>query len=559
MAQTTVTIASLFSVNGVTTSGSINLANNANTDVLLYVDITVPSPPTNVGTITIFHKRNNSAADIVPSGGYGGQCPFYALTQVTRSFSLNLMGTNFDNSGGYLYAEYKTYSGTIHRSANLQIVKNTTTNPTNPNPNNPAASPMFENVPYGGIPLLPQLPQFGTYTWAKSPHGFVNYTTQNVPATFPGDDYSADFGAFYSTYVTQKQSVLNSNGTFNFYYTNPLYLNVYMPYAQSMTNPYVYYSNNGFDNKIHEDQYIPYGSMPQTIIGDPANVTLNRTNTFPATYFQWQKRIVRPLPTYANYPAYIQLYGWKDIPGATQLNYTPTTAATEVTEYRRLILDNPTYPYLDSRRSASSNVVTIYPMSDNSAEVRDFNVICCDQSIYPQTSINPITGNVVDQSLFYYQWQIGKTRGGVLRWENIPNSDARDYQPLRGGTRENYVYKFRRIAISRTSYAHYFSNIVTSSFFAYVPRLQGSVNETYVSNITISPNPTSDIVKIESVDPTAYNIKLIDSTGKTAIIKMSDGILKTVEELNISAVPSGIYLLVLETPTKTISKKIIKQ
>ena len=77
---------------------------------------------------------------------------------------------------------------------------------------------------------------------------------------------------------------------------------------------------------------------------------------------------------------------------------------TEATEYRRLVIE----PNISPRRSASSNVVRIYPTSYENVS----NTICCDQIVNNNTVINEIIGNSSLGNPFFsggseIQWQVG--------------------------------------------------------------------------------------------------------------------------------------------------------
>lgn len=74
-----------------------------------------------------------------------------------------------------------------------------------------------------------------------------------------------------------------------------------------------------------------------------------------------------------------------------------------------------------------------------------------------------------------------------------------------------------------------------------------------LSKISVYPNPSSDIVKIENLNPNS-SLELIDSAGK--LVKSSSNINSDKAEINIKNLPSGIYYLKVDGQSV---QKIIKK
>lgn len=557
----TVTMSAL-TVNGqsVSPTGPINLGTNS-TDVQvgLSVQVQMPNSPSdsNPGTIIIYYKKNSSNPINLAIGGNGGNLLFFGGLFGYRNFMITLQSTQFDANGGIIYAEYETSSNIKYQSTNLSVIKSSNSGTSGNPPSTP--SPYTEFIPYGADPILAKVPapsSTSTFEWVKSNNTYVNANDANNVYTYIENGYSTPLVNSTILYLKQKFN----DGTYSIDLSTKFYVNVSMPYRQDLTNPFIYYRDIIVNNKIGRDQYIPYGTTAQTILGESGSIRQGRTGpVIQATNYQWQKRIARPKPEYYNYLTYISLYGWQDIPSATQLNYSPGTV-TEVTEYRRLIVQPGNY---SPRQSATSNIHTIYPMStfgSDGLSSKNLNTICCNQTRIITgnyvITLDPIVGSNFDQNSFIYLWQKEVLeRGGVnYYWQNIPFSNTKDYTPF--GEPRDIGRKYRRIVVSKSDYKHYFSNEITISFPSSRINLLSDIDENYIS---IYPNPTSSIINIQSSQNLATSkIKIIDLTGRIMFTEEATSENENSLEIDISSLPVGLYNLVLENSGKLISKKIIK-
>lgn len=125
-AQFTVSMNGLYVNNQPVSGTTITFDNNSSSiSVNLNADVTATNPPSdsNPGTITIYYKRSSSSSENTPSGGNGGGMLFLGGTFSSRSFVVTLNSGDFNETGGVLYAEYKTYSGIAYKSSNYNVVK----------------------------------------------------------------------------------------------------------------------------------------------------------------------------------------------------------------------------------------------------------------------------------------------------------------------------------------------------------------------------------------------------------------------------------------------------
>ena len=517
------------------TGGPINLGSTATSNVSLVTQVDFPVIPGDTGTINIYFV-NGTKTNIV-DGGNGGSLIFGQGKTATRSFVIKLYSGDFSTSGGYIYAEYKTIGGTIYKSSNLSVIKNGTTTPSpNPTVNN------YETVPYGGSPLLPK---FHDYYDVKS-QDWIDSGNQIVKGNFP----------FYST-TNLKEVTTFDDGRVN--------------YSETVIFSVVNFLSNlkdlNVNSSINSNQYLSEGETPTIISGNEASEShsegISSRNrpiivTNPLNNYQWQSRIKYPL-MWSNMNNYFSLYGWTDIPNATEVNYAPKKTDMAM-EYRRLNLEKPEDKSV-SRRCATSNVISIIPLYSNSTK----NIICCDQSVVSIDDAEAITGDSSFGSP-YYQWQISKDG---INWEDIFSANNQSYTPEieYGSRRSNYQYEpgtrfFRRLIYNfdETKYLtnkYYTSNIIKINF----------ESQLETSWLKIYPNPATSILNIESIikTVTVSDITISNQSGQTIIPNSTTVINPNLTTINVANLPSGIYFLNMLKRTEgsirtyNYSAKFIKQ
>ena len=89
---------------------------------------------------------------------------------------------------------------------------------------------------------------------------------------------------------------------------------------------------------------------------------------------------------------------------------------------------------------------------------------------------------------------------------------------------------------------YYFSEIAAAN----VTNINGA------DGFTISPNPTSDILKIENKKSQILKVSLVNSIGKTVIEKTAN-----VNVIDVSSLQKGCYIVIIKTATGNGVKKVI--
>jgi len=84
-----------------------------------------------------------------------------------------------------------------------------------------------------------------------------------------------------------------------------------------------------------------------------------------------------------------------------------------------------------------------------------------------------------------------------------------------------------------------------------------SVYEDEIANhLTISPNPTKDLINISLPGFKFNQVKIYDEVGKTVVTQ--NGIFNSIESLNISHLNKGLYIVKITGDDFTVNKKLIK-
>lgn len=547
-------------INAQTVSMQVVVGNSGNTinipintssyDVIIATSVSMTTSPSDMypGTIKIYYQKNATSPAIVANGGDGGSLLFQGATTAVRQILISLNSAQFNADGGFVYAEYQTYSGSKYKSSNFPVKIVPT--PTDPGNGGSTSCALYERVPYNGIPILPYHdPQY--QEWYILPEN-VPYYIFNKPGQPVYSAAKISQRNIGSTHPTSCEFTID---------VRPIFANIGTP---AFT----------IDNTITSSQYISQGSIPQAITGNSATLYYttggrgNQVNhVIPLSSYQWQKRIVQSYEIpWAAYTNYMINYGWQNIPGATGQNYTPP-ATTGVVEYRRLIIENPEAPYYNWN-TAASNVISIYTISNANVG----NTICCDQTVTDMSN-NPMANGTSPINLsgnIYYQWQSSLDQ---QNWTNIYMANGYNYKPAsssRGsGGRKNYPVYMRRILIHATTGISYLSNIITYHYQIGLSKMNNDTlntlelkNEAEVSpkelDIKIYPNPTSSILNINTnTDLSTFTVKIFDLIGRQVVpqnIVNSNSI-----QINISDLPNGTYIVTIESNDQKINKRIIKE
>lgn len=416
-----------------------------------------------------------------------------------------------------------------------------------------------QNVPYGGVPLLPSLPQ------KIYPDDIINWE-QKIPSKYVKDRYenSIFIPSYYVDVTNQEQSLYSSTTYLIKHISKGVRLNYLNMEMEIKVNPYV--SSNEYYNTINEikdNQYINLGNPPAQINGY-IKTTSGQITSGLGYYYQWQERFVYPISfTWERFNIELLTYGWKNILGATFENYTPPNA-NAVKQYRRLILKKPSDPTI----AHSSNYITIYPV--NEIDVNQ-NSTCCDQ-VYANSIIQPLSVSINTREVFTSEWQ--ESLDGQL-WSNIHNTkNLNTFQPtkenltiagLRGGSilvnkyfrRINYVIR-DGITASYCFISKPVKITVNTTTRISNSKTVNNFNETIDNTIIAYPNPNNSIVTISGIEnKTSLIVKIIDSNGKEVISK---NIFKYNNEfqLDISYLKNGVYTLFVENGLDILKTRIIK-
>jgi len=169
-------------------ASSVNFGANVNTlNVALTAIVTTTSPPSDSfpGEIKVYYKKNNLSPEISPNGDSGGLAFFLGNTTITRPMQFTLSASQFDNSGGVLYVQYKSYAGVIYKSSNIDITKNTSPPPSGGGSGNQSlayirnASPVAMPIPSGSVYIDGYDNPYATFEWQVKPLGGVWTTIPN--------------------------------------------------------------------------------------------------------------------------------------------------------------------------------------------------------------------------------------------------------------------------------------------------------------------------------------------------------------------------------------------
>ena len=510
-------------INGVGySSGAIDLGSISSSNISLSVQVEFPISTSNDGTLAIYYSKGSAYASIAANGGNGGNLFFNGGKIATRSFQITLNLGDFNTTGGYLYAEYKTFSGIAYKSSNISIKKNeTSTNPSTPTPD--PSDGYLQYIPYGGIPFLPE--------------NNTDFNINTIISKVWVDENDIQYGS-QGNYQIYKYTTLREKTTFNDG-NSPGYSREIRVYPTNF-----YGASTIVDNTIESNQYLTNDETPKTIIGNQATEThqipgtggrRNQSVTTNLTNYQWQSRIKFPLkwPNFGSY--YFSQYGWTDIIGATEANYTPPKT-TQAMEYRRLVLEEKSAPQTKYRKSAASNVINIIPLGSDTTK----NIICCDQTVASDNLASPIIGDFQDM----IQWQISNDG---INWEDIFGANRKDYLPTQNistGRRDTSTQDqdksqfYRRLYYDYNVQKKYYSSNIIKIIFE-------SRSNTTNNSIKIYPNPTTSILNIEDTRRTVAisNITIMDQTGNTFAPSSYSIINSNLTQMDVSNLPLGIYFL----------------
>lgn len=366
--QFTVTFGSTVYVNNqpVSQGSPISIGTNNSVSVKFDVDITTNNPPSSSqpGEITLWYKKNASAfpVSIITQGGV-----VFNGNQTTRPFVIDLYASNFDPTGGVVYAEFKSFSGLIYKGGNWSVTRQDVPDITN----NVIAGE--QTIFYGQVASLigGNTPSGGTgtfsYLWDKK-IGTGNWERLTATAQ------SLSPGALTVTTQFRRHALSANKGTVS----NTVTVTVIN--SPSITN-----------NVISASQSIPDGSAPAALIGSVPS----GGNGAGSYRYEWFEKKLNGSTL--------------KITGATAKDYAPGILLA-TTEYYRVV-------YSGNAVSTSPNVVITvinYPaISNNTISFNGTAII----------GSTPLGGN----DLYTYEWTMWSD---VVEPTLIAGASAKDYTPL---------------------------------------------------------------------------------------------------------------------------------
>lgn len=506
-------------VNGasISTSGPINLGGTPNSSVSLGVIVEMPAIPGNTGTISIYSIYGFNANVVI--GGNGGILIFNEGKVASRSFVVNLKWSDFQTSGGYIYAEYKTASGVAYKSGYISVVKNATMGggTINPPADAPNPSKITNTLCCNQTVRLGEKPAPITGSQYLNPYENYIYGVNSRWTVDNGNIVGVDnvTKTLYPDYTTQLKNItikrfLGYNGASDLPNgSNTITITVVpSPITSNEISIDASIDENGFYEIIN--------SNPKEITGYKALINLNILKD---PFY---------IPKRGDASVSIERYEWEynttnqALGGPKNWTTIPNQNYASLNSSFLPNLSSPDDSYYLVRRIAIYNDLKITSPAIKIVlrTVRSNNTICCDQILQVSSSneiekptiiTGPVAISNQNQYLFY-QWQSQSiiNQGKASNWSNIPGATSKDYQPSPlafipsggRGTPTVPTYNYRRIAT--TNYYNgekYYSNEIT---------LTPSTNiYSVTSSISVYPNPSTTIINIANNDNT-YNLS--DST-----------------------------------------------
>lgn len=574
-AQVTNTISDLRIGNNTVTQ--INFEANSSVTVTFKVKLQTFNGDFNnvMGNLYIYTKNSPTAVEIqrefhaiVFTPSYPPFVP-QATYNSEMDFTISLPASGFSDTGGVLYAEYKNNNGQKYKSSNINIVKAIISNPEpDPIPNFDIQSIKYAERGYSveGGQVLVHKDQSNvslniSYTWQKfggsmcsdkvtyvryniSGTGGVNILNEGTIMQFPSSPCTAtnstikgilntfsipksqiDNKQFMRIYYTPKNTSYGYRGTFEAFLSFRIVdftdTNIFAILSGRGDNAFVT-SLSGKAVKIN---------LSETI---GANYTTINASQEDVNIYEWYKRPINGTWVLTTVP-----------------NYELLKTITVTTEFFRRSIYKGIYE--------DSNILTFepYPPTTPILPVIELdNTICCDQTVAVSVQPSAIVGNIPNSSISYtYRWQ---SSGDTVSWNDIisDNSFSKDYTPDRFYSQRAAKTRYYRRSVITPQGISY-SNYVKMQNGATSARATTEANYNF-NDIQLYPSPTSDILNIESVDDlSAFTISVYDSYGNKKNISApvyNGGKI----HLYTTALPQGLYLLVLEDAEQMITKQFIK-
>ncbi|MBJ2125311.1 T9SS type A sorting domain-containing protein [Flavobacterium sp. IB48] len=573
--QVTITTNNLKVDNKPISNNTISFNSNESVYVSLNIHLQTSNSSINniFGNLFLYYQKN--AEDSPTQIGFQS-VTFYLNTYYMNDtpFNITLLKGGFFQSGGILYAEYKSNDNKTYQSNKITITGGSL--PSSP----PVITPTNEAIPTQNLKYSENFPIVNSKIFlAEETPTFIDIEVQSKKEgdhTSIGISLDEMIGNKINKTILLKSIWIDSDNNFHLLkdiqidpsklnFTQYTYtLKAKMQHYRTTTNPQLLSSKTDFVSKdnskvtillsrpiqyntISESQSISPGETAKPLIGAVAKISLDKTglrNTVDITKYQWQQRVSNN--------------NWTNILGATSQNYTPSNIFTETTSFRRIAISNEGLPNFSEYISIST-----IPAPNNN--------ICCDQNLtYNSSQPSTFTGNDLGNSVLY-QWQVSQNS---TSWVGIPDSNRQNlnYSFSYTASRGNESAQFRRLIIQNDaiiSTSNKINVIRSTSTDPSIPlpppteidaggrrtsTLTTESNEFDTNKLMIYPNPTTDNVYIDGF----VNIELLnlyDSYGAKINIDKNQKSTNLIE-INTSKLQPGIYILKIDNTT--YSKTIIK-
>ncbi|WP_348824203.1 T9SS type A sorting domain-containing protein [Flavobacterium aestuarii] len=527
-------------VNGASVStGPINLGSVNSSTILLSAKVALKTAPSDSkpGTITIYSQKSASSSPIAPTGGKGGELLFLGTTSAERTFTISLEFSNFDPSGGVIYAEYKTYSGTIYKSDPISVIRQASSTgggiPANaPNPANIANTICCNQTVRLGDKPDPIVGSQYANPYENYSYGISSSYSINSSLPFEIDKINKTLNFDYTTalknititrglgYSSTVNHTNKSNTVTITVVPSPILLNEISVNASVDPNGFFEISNTNPKTitgitKTRQQQ----GEVNLNILQDPSHISQSGDTFTAIERFEWEY-------IKTDERGFIYNGSWTTIENENSaiLNYfSPENIPNTGDNFfllRRIAI------YKNIRRASNLLKIILRKVSDN-------NIICCDQILAEDTtlkqiektsiitgstpSIDKLSPDITDFQLasITYQWQSQSITNGRPNiygtWSNIQGATSKDYLPLplqyiivttRYGEslQVQTTYNYRRI----TTINYYYTINNTGSYklgnkVSYSNEINIKSEILYASpTLIVYPNPATSIIYVEN-------------------------------------------------------------
>ena len=230
--------------------------------------------------------------------------------------------------------------------------------------------------------------------------------------------------------------------------------------------------------------------------------------------------------------------------------YNPTSA----TKYRTIVMDTIRLLPMDTPNRAEG------PFGMNK---QTFNIDSINEVVHLNTTE---IWTLVNKTLVAHPFHIHDIEFNIIEKNGLPPSPSekgwKDVVLVMPNDSVKFITKFTTFADNTTPYMyhchllHHEDDGMMGSFLVIdTAASTGITDMNFENNFSISPNPTTGILNINSKDNNKFSVTLFNSLGKKIEETHSIQYLK----LNINNYPAGFYFIHIQSGNKLITKKIIKQ